>query len=53
MPPLGVVAEGDQAEPAGGLAGYQGKGFCVGQQAGEVGAGLVETAGECVAQRGF
>jgi hypothetical protein len=51
--PLGVVAEGDQAETAGGLTGYQGEGFCIRQQAGEVGAGLVKAAGQGIAQRGL
>jgi hypothetical protein len=49
----GVVAEGDEAEAAGGLTGYQGEGFCIRQQAGEVGAGLVKAAGQGIAQRGL
>jgi len=50
---LGIVAEGDQAEASCGLAGDQGEGLGIGEQAGQVGAGLVEAVGQCVAQSGL
>ena len=53
MAPARVVAEGDEVQAPGELAGHEGERLGVGQQPGEVGGGAAEAAGEGVAQGGL